>query len=130
MKTASAKSKGRRHQQWLRDLIYAMFVELESNDVQSRSMGAQGEDLILSPAALRLFPYSVECKHHKAFAIYSVYKQAVDNCRSGMPLAVIKANHERPLAIVDAEYFVRLHKFIPQDAYAKVNEAMKGVKRG
>lgn len=56
IKTSSAKAKGRRHQQWVRDKIYETFPVLEDGDVRSTSMGAGGEDLQLSPAARRLFP--------------------------------------------------------------------------
>ena len=47
MKTQSAKAKGRRLQQWVRDLLIEE-LEIHPEDVESRSMGAGGEDLILS----------------------------------------------------------------------------------
>lgn len=119
--TASKKAKGRKAQQWVRDLIYSVFPELDKGDVGSRSMGAQGEDIMLSPKARNLFPYSVEVKHHKAFSIYNVYKQATDNCNGGNPLAIIKQDRSRALAVVDAEYFIRLHKFIKPKDLEKVN---------
>ena len=44
MKTQSAKAKGRRFQQWVRDkLIESLGIHPE--DIESRSMGAGGEDL-------------------------------------------------------------------------------------
>ena len=62
MKTQSAKAKGRRLQQWVRDqLIEHLMVNEE--DVESRSMGASGEDLIMARDARRKFPYSIECKN-------------------------------------------------------------------
>ena len=57
MKTQSAKAKGRRLQQWVRDqLIEHLMVNEE--DVESRSMGASGEDLIMARDARRKFPYT------------------------------------------------------------------------
>jgi hypothetical protein len=106
IKTSSAKAKGRKHQQWVRDQILAVYPQLEPDDVRSTSMGAGGEDVQLSPSARKLFPYSVECKAHKAFAIYTVMDQAETNCPKNIqPMGVIKADRRRPLVVIDAEYF-------------------------
>jgi len=67
VKTSSAKAKGRRLQQKVRDLILETFSELEEDDVRSTSMGAGGEDVQLSPLARRKFPFSVECKNVEKF---------------------------------------------------------------
>jgi hypothetical protein len=109
IKTSSAKEKGRNFQQWVRDKIYIAFPHLEEGDVRSTSMGASGEDLQLSPAARKVFPYSVECKAHKSFAIYKVLEQASSNCPKGAePIALIKGDRQRPLAVLDAEHFFQL----------------------
>ena len=76
MKTQSAKAKGRKLQQWVRDLILETWNELEPDDVRSTSMGAGGEDLQLSPAARRKFGYSVECKNVEKLNVWSAYEQA------------------------------------------------------
>ena len=107
IKTQSAKAKGRLHQQWVRDKILALFPKLEPDDVRSTSMGAGGEDIQLSPAARKLFPYSVECKSLKALSIYKIMRQAKDNCPP-QPIAIVKANREKPLAVLDAEHFFKL----------------------
>ena len=71
--------------------------------------GAGGEDVQLSPAARRLFPYSVECKAHKAFAFYKIMEQAAANSPKGSePLVIIKGDRKKPLAVVDAEHFFKL----------------------
>lgn len=110
IKTSSAKAKGRRHQQWVRDRILALFPRLLlPDDVRSTSMGAGGEDIQLSPAARRLFPYSVECKAFKSFAIYKVMDQAAENCPKGAePIAIIKGDRQNPLAVMDAKHFFKL----------------------
>lgn len=110
IKTQSAKAKGRRHQQWVRDKILSLFPKaLLPDDVRSTSMGAGGEDIQLSPAARRLFPYSVECKAFKSFAIYKVMEQAAENCPDkAEPVAIIKADRRKPLAVLDAEHFLNL----------------------
>ena len=109
IKTQSAKAKGRLHQQWVRDKILALFRKLEPSDVVSTGMGQAGEDVRLSPAARKLFPYSVECKSLKALSIYKIMRQAEANCPTkAEPVAIVKANREKPLAIIDAEHFFKL----------------------
>lgn len=108
MKTSSAKAKGRRLQQWVRDLILHNHRSLEPDDVKSTSMGAGGEDVQLSPAARRLLPVSIECKSRASYAFYKDYDQAVVNCPKGSePILVAKANHRDPVVIVDAKYFFK-----------------------
>ena len=109
IKPSSAKAKGRTHQQWVREKIYESFPPLDDGDVRSTSMGAGGEDLQLSPAARRVFPYSVECKAYKSFAVYSVLDQAAENAPEGAePIAIIKGDRRKPLAVLDAEHFFNL----------------------
>ena len=107
--TSSAKAKGRRLQQFVRDKILGLYPKLEPDDVRSTSMGAGGEDVQLSPAARRLFPYSVECKSYKHFAVYKVIDQAAENCPKGAsPICIIKGDRKKPLAVMDADLFFKL----------------------
>ena len=62
MKTRSAKAKGRRLQNKIRDLLLEEFKELEPDDIRTAIMGETGEDIKLSPAARKKIPYSFECK--------------------------------------------------------------------
>ena len=80
--------------------------DLEADDVFSRSMGASGEDVMLSPRARVLFPYSVECKNVEKFNMWQSYKQACDNSGDYEPIVFVKRNHHKPLAVVDAEHFI------------------------
>lgn len=107
---AARKSKGRALQQKVRDLILAAFPSLEPDDVRSTSMGMGGEDLQLSPAARRRFPYSIECKRNKAFAIYGPYEQATANCLGYEPVVVIQGDRKKALAVLDLEHFIELTK--------------------
>ena len=47
MKTSSAKAKGRRLQQKFMQLLIEK-LDIDPEDIESRSMGAGGEDLIMS----------------------------------------------------------------------------------
>lgn len=109
IKTQSAKAKGRRLQQTVRDSILSAFPTLESDDVRSTSMGAGGEDVQLSPAARKLFPYTVECKNLAKIAVYNYYVQATGH-NDYEPLVVIKQDRAKPLAVVDLEHFMELVK--------------------
>ena len=109
MKTSSAKAKGRKLQQWFRDCLIDV-LEIHEEDIESRSMGAGGEDLIMARAAREKFPYSVECKNQEKINIWESYKQADSNSKVYEPVVVLKRNKHKPLVLVDAEYFVNLHK--------------------
>lgn len=108
--TQSAKAKGRRLQQSVRDSVLSTFPSLEPDDVRSTSMGAGGEDVQLSPAARKLFPYSVECKNLAKIAVFNYYEQSQTNAGDYEPLVVIKQNRSKPLAVVDFEHFMELIK--------------------
>lgn len=111
MKTASGKAKARKLQQMVRDKILEAFPLLEPDDVKSTSMGANGEDVQLSPAARGLFPYSVECKARASVSVYAWYQQAKTNAPKGMePLLVIKQNYGKPLVVVDLDHYMELCK--------------------
>ena len=108
MKTQSAKAKGRRFQQWVRDILIEK-LNVHPEDVESRSMGAGGEDLIMARAARLKFPYSIECKNQETLNVWKSYEQAESNSGKYEPVVFIKRNNQKPLVVVDAEYFVRLH---------------------
>ena len=109
MRTQSRKAKGRRLQQWVRDILIEK-LEVHPEDIESRSMGAGGEDLIMSRSAREKFPYSIECKNQESLNIWKSYEQAQQNSGNYEPIVVIKRNNVKPLVLVDADYFVELHK--------------------
>lgn len=111
MKTKSAKAKGRRLQQEVRDAILAAFTHLTERDVRSTSMGCYGTDVLLSEAGKASFPYSVECKSHSRMAIYSLFLQSVANSTPDTtPLLVVKQDRSVPLAVITLDHFMELTK--------------------
>ena len=105
MKTASAKSKGRRLQQWTRDQLLETFEELTDDDVRSVSMGAGGVDIQLSQRAKELIPLDIECKNTERIKVWEAFGQAEDNCGDDRtPAVVFKRNGSAPLILLDAEY--------------------------
>ena len=109
MKPQSAKSKGRKFQQWVRDLLIEQ-LDIHPEDIESRSMGAAGEDIMMARSARNLFPFSIECKNQQSLNIWKAYEQAEENSGDHEPIVFIKRNNQKPLVVVDAEYFVKLHK--------------------
>jgi len=108
MKTSSAKAKGRNLQKKVRELLIEK-LDIHPEDIESRSMGASGEDLIMARAARKKFPYSIECKNQEKVNVWSAYEQACDNSGNYEPIAVIKKNNTKPLVVIDLEVFIKLH---------------------
>lgn len=91
MKPQSAKAKGRKLQQLvIQKLIKELGIHEE--DIENRSMGAGGEDVIMARAARDKFPFSVECKNTEKLAIWSALEQAEENSGDYSPLVIFKRN--------------------------------------
>ena len=95
MKTRSAKNKGKRLQNTVRDVLLETFDTLEPDDIKSAIMGDSGEDIQLSPAARKLIPYSIECKNQEAVNVWKSYEQAAENSGKYEPVVVIKRNKSK-----------------------------------
>jgi len=105
----SAKAKGRRLQQEVRDAILAAFPELQPGDVRSTSMGAGGEDILLSPAAFRCVPFAIECKNQEALNVWTALQQAAEH--SVMDgLLVFKRNKSPTYVALQLDHFLALLK--------------------
>ena len=108
MKPRSAKNKGKRLQNKIRDLILEKFNTLEQDDVRSITMGDSGEDILLSPAARRLFPFSVECKNQEKLNIWDSLSQAEENAGDYNPVLIFKRNRSKTYAVINIEKFIEL----------------------
>ena len=109
MKTQSRKAKGRRLQQQFMQLLIEK-LDIDPEDIESRSMGAGGEDLIMSKAARTKFPYSVECKNQERLNIWQAWEQTNNNKGIYEPMLVIKKNGTSPLVVLNAENFLEYVK--------------------
>lgn len=109
MTPQSAKAKGRRLQQLVRDLLLKTFSSLEKDDVRSTSMGTTGEDVQLSPAARKLFKYQIECKNKARSQVHTWYAQAASHGEYE-PLLIVKQDNDTVLAVVSFEHFLNLVK--------------------
>ena len=107
-KARSAKAKGRRLQNFVRDLLREMFPSLHKDDIKSQTMGMPGEDIVLSPAARKLIPYSFECKNKERLDLWKSLEQAQDNCGGRAPVLIIKRNRSGVYAVVQLNTFFDL----------------------
>ena len=111
MKPRSAKGKGRRLQNLIRDELrdtYQLFTELKKDDIKSQTMGMSGEDIVLSPAAKKIIPFSFECKNKERLNIWQSIKQCEDNCKESTPVVVIKRNRSKIYAIMEFDKWLEM----------------------
>ena len=110
MKTSSAKAKGRRAAQEVRQLILEIHPELKADDVQVTPSGVTGEDLKLSPAARDLLPIAIECKNVEKLNIWKALEQAESHSAEFEPVLFFKRNRGKLYAAVDATVLLVLIK--------------------
>ena len=108
MKPSSRKGKGRRLQNFLKEKLYEYFPTLRQGDVKTAVMGESGEDIILSPAARDLIPYSFECKNPERLNIWESLSQAEDNSGDYTPIVVFKRNRSNTYIALDLEEFLKI----------------------
>ena len=83
--------------------------ELQPDDIQVTSSGATGEDLKLSPAARRLFPFTPEVKNKEKLNVWEAWEQACSHaedrpdCR---PLLIFRRNHSKLMVCLELEEFL------------------------
>jgi len=112
VRAQSAKAKGRRLQQRVRDDLI-MALDLPTEDVVSTSMGAGGEDLKLSAAARKVVPFAIECKNVEKLNIWTAIEQAKAHLRPHKgdrrhPLVVFGKNNSEPMACIPWSVLVQL----------------------
>ena len=102
----SSKAKGRRLQNLVRDTLRELYPELHPDDIKSQTMGMPGEDIVLSPAARKVIPYSFECKNKERLDIWKSLEQALENSGSRQPVLIIKRNRTRVYAVIEYDAFL------------------------
>ncbi len=109
MKIKSAKAKGRNLQNLVRDKLRSIFVGkvLEEDDIKSQTMGMGGEDIVLSPSAKKVIPYSFECKNTERLNLWKSLEQCESNCEDREPVLVIKRNRSEVYAVVKFDNFLK-----------------------
>ena len=128
MKPQSCKSKGRRLQQKVASSIRKAFPHLTEDDCFSTSMGAQGEDVRLSPAARECVPLSIECKNVERINIWACLDQCISNTPSNATSCLVfSKNHSPVYACIPWDFLISLlknkeTKALPPRAKALIRE--------
>ena len=104
----SSMAKGRRLQNFVRDQLRNLFSFLEPDDIKSQTMGMTGEDIVLSPAARKSIPYSIECKNVEKLNIWSALEQAEDNANGMNPVVIFKRNRSNTYVTITFDHFMEL----------------------
>ena len=71
-------------------------------------MGESGEDILLSPAARKLFPFSTECKNQEKLNIWSSLEQAETNSGNHIPIVIFKRNRSKTYVALEFEKLLEL----------------------
>ena len=71
-------------------------------------MGESGEDIILSPAARDLIPFSFECKNQERLNIWESLSQSEQNCGEYTPAVVFKRNRTKTYIALELEEFLKI----------------------
>lgn len=82
--------------------------------MRSTSMGASGEDLLLSPAARKLIPFAHEMGNQERINIWEKIAQAETHAEKAgpgvSPLVVFRRNHSRTYAALPFDVLMDLVK--------------------
>ena len=111
----SSKAKGRRLQNFVRDMLREIYLpELHEDDIKSQTMGMTGEDIVLSPAAREICPFSFECKNVERLQMW----RAIEQCETNRPdhstsAVVFKKNGKEPYIAIPFQIFCDIlqHKY-------------------
>tara|TARA_Y100000401_G_C8317153_1_gene223182 strand:+ start:320 stop:685 length:366 start_codon:yes stop_codon:yes gene_type:complete len=110
----SSKAKGRRLQNYVRDWLRKIFCDttkvprLKEDDIKSQTMGMTGEDIVLSPRAQEVIPYSFECKNQEKISIWKALEQSESNANGRCPVVIIKRNRSKTYAVLEFRQFAKL----------------------
>jgi len=110
----SCKAKGRKLQNTVVQAILQKFPWLHESDVRSTSMGASGEDILLSFQARQILPISIECKHRQTLNIWESLNQCKTNVPNNYdfeisPTLIVKKNHKPILAVIELDQLLELY---------------------
>ena len=111
MKARSAKNKGIRLQNILRDKLIELYPSLK-DDIGSQIMGMTGEDIVLTPYAKTLLPYSFECKNVEKLNVWKSFEQCKGNAGDSTPVLVIKRNKETPKVVMELDQWLEIIKIL------------------
>ena len=102
----ASKAKGRRLQNYVRDMLRDVYPQLHPDDLKSQTMGMTGEDIVRTPAAKEVCTFSFECKNVEKLQIW----KAIEQCEANRPdcsssAIVFKKNGKEPYVAIPFTVF-------------------------
>ena len=124
----ASKAKGRRLQNYVRDILRDVYHQLHPDDIKSQTMGMTGEDIVRSPAAKEVCTFSFECKNVERLQIW----RAIEQCESNKPdysspAIVFKKNGKEPYVAIPFTVFCDMLQF---ENEGRINEQEKPTSKG
>jgi len=124
IKTSSAKAKGRRLQNDVRDILFKRYPWLKEGDLDSCSMGSGGVDIKMSPLARKTLGMSIECKATKKTPSLAELRQARANAYEGTLASVVWSPHgsgpDKALIMMDFKEFLDFVDWINDETLADI----------
>ena len=102
----SAKAKGRRLAQKLKEKLHEKFEDIQDGDIQVTPSGLNGPDLYLSPKAKAVIPFQFECKNQEKLNIWAALKQTKSHGPNSA--LVFSRNHEAIYVTLELSPFLDL----------------------
>lgn len=112
MNIKSAKAKGRRCSQEVKNLLLRFGRFLFDDDIQVTPSSVPGADLHLSPAAQKIFPFAIECKNQEKLQIWAALEQCAGHTSTlnQIPVLFFKRNKSELYVALKAEDFIKNFK--------------------
>ena len=124
----ASKAKGRRLQNYVRDMLRDVYSQLHEDDIKSQTMGMTGEDIVRSPAAREACAFSFECKNVERLQMWQAIEQCEENCKiPNIPAIVFKKNGKEPYVAIPFTVFCDMLQF---ENEGRVNEQKKPALKG
>lgn len=113
MLTSSKKAKGRRLQQYIRDVFRELGKSfgLVDNDCNSIPMGSAGLDIQLSPLANKVFKVNIEAKNVEKLNVTTTFQNFNKKYKNGnMNLLIHSRNNTTPMVTMNLSDFIIIYK--------------------
>lgn len=130
MKTSSAKAKGRRCAQQAKDMLLKASGRLEEDDITVTPSGVTGPDLHLSPAALKQYPFAVECKNVEKLNVWEALSQSEDHAMFTNKVPILIFTRNRSDTYVALKFSTFLELYAKRDANPAVSGSVDSDEQG
>lgn len=115
MNIRSAKAKGRRLAQQVKDSFLKFYSNISENDINVTPASVPGADIHLSDNALSELPVIIECKNQEKLQIWDAYAQAethsLKSKRSLFPLLCFKRNRSDVMICMKLDHLLGLLQY-------------------